>query len=126
MADGLTRVLIIDDDPGVLTVLQDYFRAKGGYTVEAVSTAEDGVAAAQRTRPSLVLIDFEMPGMGGVEGLKQLRRTIGAIPVLMVSGTTNLKAASEAMKHGALAFIPKPFNFQYIDHLVALALEQKG
>jgi DNA-binding NtrC family response regulator len=126
MPDAPTRVLIIDDDPGVLQILRDYFDIKGGYAVDTAATAEDGLAAARRSRPSLVLIDFEMPGIGGVEGLKQLRRTIGTIPVLMVSGTTNLTAASDAMKHGALAFIPKPFNFQYIDHLVALALAQNG
>ena len=67
-----------------------------------------------------------MPGLGGMEGLKQLRRTIGEVPVLIVSGTMDLAAPSDAMKHGALAFIPKPFNFQYIDHLVALALDQKS
>jgi FixJ family two-component response regulator len=61
-----------------------------------------------------------------MEGLRQLRRTIGKVPVLIVSGTMDLAAPSDAMKHGALAFIPKPFNFQYIDHLVALALEAKS
>lgn len=120
------RVLIVDDDPAILDVLREYFTNQKGFSVETASTAEDGVAAARRERPSLVLLDVEMPGLGGLEGLKQLRRTIGEVPVLMVSGTPNLTAPGEALRHGALAFIPKPFNFQYIDHLVALALAQRS
>jgi DNA-binding NtrC family response regulator len=124
MHDARWRVLIIDDDPEIREVLSDYFKSKQGYIVEAVATAEDGVAAAAHARPSLVLLDLRMPGMGGLEGLKQLRRTIGEVPVLIVSGTMDLTAPSDAMKYGAIAFIPKPLNFQYMDHLVALALTQ--
>ena len=124
MADASTHVLIIDDDPEILGIFREYFESKEGYTVETALTAEAGVAKAQLARPHLVLLDVKMPGMGGLEALKQLRRTVGAVPVLMVSGTTDLTAPSDALKHGALAFIPKPFNFQYIDHLIALALAQ--
>jgi len=126
MSDAPKRVLIVDDDPEITDVLSDYFKGKPGFTIETAATAEAGVAAARRVRPDLVLLDLEMPGLGGMEGLKQLRRTIGEVPVLIVSGTMDLAAPSDAMKHGALAFIPKPFNFQYIDHLVALALDQKS
>ena len=125
MEEAPKRVLIIDDDPEILAIFRDYFLTKEGYTVEIASTAEEGVTAAKRARPHLVLLDLQMPGMGGLEGLKQLRRTVGEVPVLIVSGTIDLAAPSDAMKHGALAFIPKPFNFQYIDHLVALALARR-
>lgn len=125
MGEAPKRVLIIDDDPEILAIFRDYFLAKEGYTVEIASTAEEGVTAAQRARPHLVLLDLGMPGMGGLEGLKQLRRTVGEVPVLVMSGTTDLAAPSDAMKTGALAFMPKPLNFQYIDHLVALALAQR-
>ncbi len=125
MHDARRRVLIIDDDPSITALLSDYFARDQGFTVETASTAEDGLAAARRARPSLVLLDLRMPGLGGMEGLKQLRRTMGEVPVLMVSGTTDLTAASHAMEHGALAFIPKPFNLRYMDHLVALALDRQ-
>ena len=85
MSDAPKRVLIVDDDPEITDVLTDYFKGKTGFTIETAATAEAGVAAARRVRPDLVLLDLEMPGLGGMEGLKQLRRTIGEVPVLIVT-----------------------------------------
>jgi DNA-binding response OmpR family regulator len=120
------RVLIVDDDPAIRAVLHDYFQSKGGYAVVTVATAEEGLAEAAKARPDLILLDILLPKMSGIEGLRQLRATVGRVPVIMVSGTTNLMAPSDALAHGALAYIAKPFNFEHLDHAVALALGLRG
>lgn len=118
------RVLIIDDDSAMVAVLRDYFQAKQGYVVATASTAEDGLMEAEHTRPDLILLDIRLPGMDGIEGLQKLRETVGRVPVIMVSGTADLMAPSAALALGALAYLAKPFNFESLDHVVALALEQ--
>ena len=124
MPSSAKRVLIIDDEPYVLEVLGAYFRLKGGYAVVTASTAEEGLAEAARARPDLILLDIRLPKMSGIEGLKELRNTVGRIPVIMISGTTDSMAPSTALAYGALAYLTKPFNFEHLDHAVALALGQ--
>ncbi len=124
MVSAARHVLIIDDDPYVLDVLRAYFQTKEGYAVTTASTAEDGLAEAARARPDLILLDIRLPRMSGIDGLTQLRETVGRVPVIMMSGTTDLMAPSNALAHGALAYLAKPFNFEHLDHAVALALDR--
>ena len=122
-----TRILIVDDDPGVIEVLSAFLQLdEGKYSVEAASSGESGLAAFQRRRPDLVLLDINMPGLNGLELLKRIRRIDRGIPVIMVSGSADLADFVDASKNGALAYIPKPFKFGYIKLLISTALEQRS
>src|SRR5262249_1870157 len=83
-------------------------------------SGEAGLAALAKHRPDVVLLDISMPGMSGLEVLKRIRLFDASIPVIMVTAAPH-QATSEALRHGAFAYIPKPFDFPYIDHLVRLA-----
>jgi len=120
------RVLIVDDDPAVVETLSAVLRdSKQAYTVETASKGSDAIATLFWQRPDLVLLDIKLPDMSGIEVLKHIRKADPTIPVLMVSGNATETAFAEALKHGAFAYIPKPFNVLYIDHLVAVALETR-
>ena len=122
-----TRILIVDDDPGVIGVLSAFLQLdEGEYIVETASSGESGLAAVQRRRPDLVLLDINMPGLNGLELLKHIRRIDRGIPVIMVSGSTDLADFVDASQNGALAYIPKPFKFGYIKLLISTALEQRS
>ena len=122
-----TRILIVDDDPGVIGVLSAFLQLdEGEYHVETASSGESGLAAVQRRRPDLVLLDINMPGLNGLELLKHIRRIDRGIPVIMVSGSTDLADFVDASQNGALAYIPKPFKFGYIKLLISTALEQRS
>jgi len=76
--------------------------------------------AFSRARPDLVILDIDMPGMNGVEVLKIIRGADATIPVIMLTGNTDNAVAATVLRYGAASYAPKPLNFQYLDHLVAL------
>jgi CheY-like chemotaxis protein len=120
------RVLLIDDDPAIVQLLSSFFEVdKEGYLVDKAFNGEKGLAAVMAHRPDVVLLDISMPGMSGLEVLKRIRAIDAGIPVIMVTAAPH-QATSEALKNGAFAYIPKPFDFRYIDHLVRLATERSA
>jgi CheY-like chemotaxis protein len=121
-AHASKKILIVDDDPDVVEVLRRLLeKLPFEYVVQTVSNGEDAIAALVVEAPDLVLLDINMPGMNGIEVLKHIDRSI---PVMVVSATTG-SAPAEALKHGAFAYIPKPFDFVYVEQLVPLALTQR-
>ena len=118
-------ILVVDDEPSVREVLIGYFEHQygpRGYTVETASDGAQALAAVRRRRPALILLDVEMPGMGGVEALRGVRAIDPAIPVIMVTGSDSTRIAGELIKNGAYSYLPKPVRFQYLDHIVATVL----
>jgi CheY-like chemotaxis protein len=119
------RILIADDEPAIRDILVECVaQSKHGQNY-VVSTASNGLEALQlvkRDRPDLILLDHNMPGMTGLEVLRQIHGIDPAIRVVMITGTMNDGDAAEALKSGAFSYVPKPFDLQYIDALIALAL----
>ena len=101
MTDQKPRVLIIDDEPTICRSLS--LLLKDTYDVE---TAECGEAALEilekRSPPDIVLLDVMMPGADGLSILKRLKETDAKIPVIMLTGASNVKGAVEAIKLGVL------------------------
>jgi DNA-binding NtrC family response regulator len=78
-----------------------------------------------RQRPDVVFLDINMPGGNGVEVLKLLKQTDPSIPVIMVTANTEIPVAEACLNNGAMSYVPKPFNLVYMDHMAAVAVEQK-
>jgi CheY-like chemotaxis protein len=122
-------ILIVDDEPSVREVLTGYFEHQYGPRGFAVETAADGaeaLAAVRRRRPSLILLDIDMPVMDGVEALRAVRAMDAKIPIIMLTGNTSSRIAGDVIKDGAFSYIPKPIRFQYLDHIVATVLGPAG
>ena len=116
------RILIVDDEPLIGELLTEMLtQADQGYSMQTALTVPDALVALSRDRPDVILLDVNMPGMNGLEALRLIKHLDAAIPVIMVTAAHHA-AAAEALQHGAIAYIPKPFNIHYINHLVASAL----
>ena len=115
------RVLIIEDDPPQASVLS---RALAGDGREIV-LADDGLKGLElaRTGVALVVADYDLPGMNGVELVRKLRAEKISAPVLIVSGVASVRVAVDAMKAGALDFVPKPLDLEFLRARAAQALE---
>jgi len=119
------RVLIVDDDAASRRLAEVRLRA-----LECqVATAADGqeaMAAIRHQTPALVLLDLQMPRMGGMDLLRKLKEEEIDIPVVVITAHGSIEAAVEAMKEGAYDFIPKPFDPKHLEIVVRKALEREG
>jgi DNA-binding NtrC family response regulator len=116
------RLLIVDDEPLILEVLTEHF--KTDYDVETALNGADALGAILRARPDVVMLDINMPRMNGVEVLKDIKRIDESIAVIMVTANEQVAMAAEALRHGAFGYVPKPFDFRYLDHLLATILDR--
>ncbi|MDQ7988111.1 MAG: response regulator [Candidatus Dactylopiibacterium sp.] len=106
-----TRVLVIDDSPTVLASFRKTLRS-AGYVVDGATDAEQGLAIAHETRPSLIFLDIVLPGMNGFAALRQLRRDpeLHDVPVIMISGNEHATEQFFGARIGADDFMKKPFS----------------
>jgi len=119
---GRYRLLIVDDEPLILEVLREHFKAE--YDVETALNGADALGAIIRTRPDVVMLDINMPRMNGVEVLKDIKQIDESIAVIMVTANEQVSMAAEALKLGAFGYVPKPFDFRYLDHMLATLLDR--
>lgn len=120
------RILIVDDDTAHLEAVSEYLATHithRRYVVETASSGHEAVEVILRDKPDLVILDVAMPGMNGVEVLRIIRATHPTLPVIMLTGNEDTRIAGETLTIGVVAYAPKPLNFQYLEHLIAAALE---
>src|ERR671922_349727 len=123
MTDAPTRrILIVDDEPLILEVLSEHFKAE--FDVETAPNGADALGAILRQRPDVVLLDINMPRMNGVEVLKDIKQIDESIAVIMVTANEQIALAAEALRAGAFGYVPKPFDFRYLDHMLATILHK--
>ncbi|PYO23707.1 MAG: hypothetical protein DMD88_02840, partial [Candidatus Rokuibacteriota bacterium] len=111
------RVLIVEDDRSVGTVLQD-FLFELGHESELVLSAEGALDRLQQNRPDLVLLDFRLPGMNGLDFLHERQVRDSRIPVIVVSGIASEAQAQACLRRGAIEFVPKPIVFEHLQRVL--------
>lgn len=118
------QILLVDDEPGVLNALRRVFRQEN-YTVHTAPGAEEALALLQKTPCHLMISDYMMPGMNGVELLRKVKELHPEMMRIMLTGHADTNAVMGAIKDGAVyKFILKPWNDDDLRVSVALALEQ--
>jgi DNA-binding NtrC family response regulator len=116
------RILIVDDDPGQRSLLDSFLKSQGFDTV--VVASGDQALAALRSGPfNLMISDVRMPGMSGLETLRQARLEHASLPVLLVTAYADIREAVGAMRDGAVNYLPKPID---LDELLAIARQATG
>ena len=115
------RVLLIDDEPDLLEVMTDSLDDRG-WDVTTASNGPDGLASAARQRPDVVLLDLRMAGVSGVDVLLEMQRRWPGLPVIMLTGTTDMQLATELLRMGAFDYVRKPFDRDHLYKCLAAAL----
>jgi DNA-binding NtrC family response regulator len=118
------RLLIVDDEKSLREVLQ-YFFHKQGFEVSIAANYTEGLAAALRSNPDVVLCDIKMPDGNGLDLLARVREEKLDMPVIMITAHGSTEDAIQAMKRGAIDYIPKPFDNDELLLIVRRALGEK-
>ena len=117
-----TRILAVEDEADIADFLRAYFRASGYdlIHVDPVST-DDLMAAVERERPDLILLDFGLRGFSGLDAYRQLRgqERFAFLPVIVVTGDATARSKTISTASGLDGFVTKPFNVNTLADLVA-------
>ena len=116
-------ILVADDDPYIQEALRDRLESLG-YQVVQAADGKQALDMIIKKAPHLAFLDIEMPGIKGIDVLKETRRRELDFPVVMITAYGTIDLAVEAMKEGAFDFIPKPFKGNHVALVVHKALEQ--
>lgn len=120
----MPHVLIIDDDPAFCTLLRNFLNQQGFETGEAYA-AREGIRAVYDESYDLVLIDYRLPDMDGLELLKNIKKRYFHLPVIIMTNYANIKTAVKAMQLGAFEYVTKPINPDEILLSIKQALAEK-
>ena len=117
------HVLIVDDDPNILEVLQTRLEASG-FTVRTASDGEEALAAHRDSPADAIITDLRMPGVDGLELLHRLREFDPDVPVILLTAHGSIPDAVRAMREGAYDFLVKPYSGGDLVALLRRALER--
>ena len=120
----MNTILIVEDNEKNMKLARDVLQAKGYATLEAV-TGEDGVRAAIENKPDLVLMDIHLPGIDGIEALRQVRADPGcaAIPIIAFTASVMQADRSQIQAAGFDGFLGKPINLKEFLETIKRLLE---
>ncbi len=117
------RVLIVDDEQSI-QIGSERILSRMGCQVLTAGRGEEGLEILSRQPANIVLLDMKMPGMDGMEVLREIRKRHEEILVIVITGYATVETAIEAMKNGAYDFIPKPFEPDQLRIVVNRAIEK--
>ncbi len=117
------RILIVEDEEKLRRVIQLQLESSG-FAVDQASTAEDALGMVDKA--DLLLTDLRLPGMDGLEMINRIRRRNTQLPIIVMTAFGTVENAVEAMKAGALDFLPKPFSTDHLMAVIGKALEMRN
>ncbi|MBP2688270.1 MAG: sigma-54-dependent Fis family transcriptional regulator [Deltaproteobacteria bacterium] len=120
----LRRVLVVDDEPMIVSLLSTILREKGWDVTEARSGTE-AIDQLDRSRFDVILTDLVMPGDSGIDLLRAAKEIHPDVEVILMSGYATADTAIEAMRNGAFHYIMKPLKPEEVHHLLEKAYTQR-
>jgi CheY-like chemotaxis protein len=117
----LGRVLVVDDEPQIVDMLRELLVGLG-YTVETARSGAQALQLVPEFKPDAVLLDLQMPGLSGLQVLDRLRRDDPGLPVIIVTGNTDVDVARSTLARGAFDYLRKPFQFDVLARVVGAAV----
>jgi two-component system, NtrC family, response regulator HydG len=112
-----SRLLVVDDDPTVLVIIER-FATELGFDVVSRGGGREALAALEAVKPDAALVDLQMPEMGGIDVLRAIRAADPDCQVVLMTGNATVETAIEAVKAGALDYLAKPLDFERLRELL--------
>ena len=118
------KILLIDDDEWIRDSLSLYFEARG-CSLKVLETAEEGIEALQNQDYDIIVTDYRLPGMDGLEFLKRIQDSHPQAMKILITAYRSEDVVSEAIRIGIHDFIDKPFTTKTIEDSLSRLLENR-
>lgn len=118
------KILVVDDEKIMRSSLTEWLQ-EAGYDVLAVESGEKALESAKKENFYVALVDLKMPGMDGIETMKELQKIQKDIPVIIITAYATVDTAVQAIKEGAYDYLPKPFNPDEVNMLIEKVIERR-
>ena len=115
-------ILVVDDEPQIRRVMRSTLSTHG-YVITEAKTGEEALESMRKERPDLVLLDMNMPGMGGIEACREIRRASDA-PIIMLTVRNAERDKVAALDAGADDYVVKPFGIEELLARIRAALRR--
>ncbi len=119
-----TKVMLVDDEKDFIEILSQRLETRG-LKVIAVTSGEEALDMTDDQNFDVAVVDFAMPGLNGIETLKQIKEKRPDIEVIMLTGQGTIQSGIEAMKHGAIDYLEKPVDLTILMEKIRLAKQQR-
>ncbi|MEW6063919.1 MAG: response regulator [Bacillota bacterium] len=116
-----TIILIIDDELEMHWALEKALQQEG-YEILKAASGTEGLQILASQEVSIVLLDYKMPGMTGLEALEQIRKQWPDLPVIFMTGYSSIPTATDSIAKGTTAYVSKPFRLDDIKETIKRVL----
>ncbi len=118
------NILIIEDEPGICNFLKEGLEEEG-YTITIASDGIMGIEKFNRIKPDLVLLDWMLPGLLGIDVCKEIRKHDNDTSILFLTAKDTVKETIEGLRSGANDYIKKPFSFEELLERIKIHFRNK-
>ncbi len=119
------KILVVDDDPSFNELVSNFLR-RGGYTPSSVYGSKSALDALASAKYDLVLVDYKLPGMDGLELIKIIKSTYPGMPVILITNYADIRVAVSSIKLGAFEYVTKPVIPDELLQVIKMALKSEG
>jgi FixJ family two-component response regulator len=116
-------VFVVDDDPSMRPAMESLIRSVG-LRVRCFASAHDFLAFQRPDAPACLVLDVRLPGLSGLDLQHELASAGNSIPIIFITGHGDIPMSVQAMKSGAIDFLPKPFRDQQLLDAIQLAIQK--
>ena len=117
------KMLLIDDDEWIRDSLSIFFESEGCH-LKALETAEEGLKALEKQPYDIIIVDYRLPGMDGLDFLRQIKNSYSNAIKIMVTAYGNKELISEAKQIGVQGFLEKPISTKSIETSLSRLIEE--
>jgi len=111
------KILVVDDEPNVLDVIQSFLENEG-YEVLVADSGASMMDSLEKTKPNVILLDIRMPDIDGLQCLRIIKDRYPGIEVVMMSGFATVQMAKKSLEIGAFDYIGKPISFNHLKEVI--------
>lgn len=106
----MIKFLVVDDEPGVVDQVKELFEMRN-YAVVTATSGEKALELVKKENPNIVILDIRMPGISGIDVLKEIKKDHSKMRVIMLTGVEDESTRDMAMGLGASGYLTKPYSY---------------